>query len=169
MMYHVIFFDLSTSHVTSHVTNPDTRLLTPTFPLWFTDTITRLGCLPNWDIGLTSYLGNTPIWKSQNSNDWKTWWPDCDRRHHCIRSEHRGGSRRGSINWEKGANRWELVADFLFLNVEEASNMLDHLLMGESQFVTGRTVRRGRSDKIGGVASTVDGRGRMRWDKNGGG
>jgi len=69
MMYHVISFDLLTSHVTSHMTKPDTQLLTPAFPLWFTDTITRLGWLPNWDIGSTSYLGNTPV---RNSRTWTT-------------------------------------------------------------------------------------------------
>ena len=46
-MYYVISFDLSTSHVMSHVTNPNARLLTPAFPLWITNTITRLGRLPN--------------------------------------------------------------------------------------------------------------------------
>jgi len=80
VIYHVISFDLSTSHVMSHMTDPDARLPMPAFPLWITDTITRLGRLPNWDIGLTSYLGNTPIWKLQNLNDWKTWWPDRDIR-----------------------------------------------------------------------------------------
>jgi len=46
-MYHVIFFDLSTSHVTSHMTDPDARLPTPIFPLWFADMLTGLGRLPN--------------------------------------------------------------------------------------------------------------------------
>jgi len=73
-------FDLSTSHVTSHVINPNAQLPTLAFPLWITDMITRLGQLPNWDVGSTSYLGNTPVQKLQNLNNWKTWWPDCDIR-----------------------------------------------------------------------------------------
>ena len=80
VMYHVISFNLSISHMTSHMTNPDTQLPMPTFPLWNADTITGLGRLPNQDIGSTSYLGNTPIQKLQNSNDWKTQWPDHDIR-----------------------------------------------------------------------------------------
>jgi len=82
-MYHVISFNSSTNHVASYVINPDTQLPTPTLPLWITDMITGLGHLPNWDVGSTSYLGNTPIWKPQNSNNWKTWWPDHDI---CLRS-----------------------------------------------------------------------------------
>jgi len=39
--------------------------------------------------------------------------------------------------------------------------------MGESQFINGGTVRRGGSDKIGGVASAVNGRGRTGRDENG--
>jgi len=66
---HVTFFDLSNNHVTSYVIDPDTRLPTPAFPLWNTDTITTLGRLPNWDVGSTSYLGNTPVWKLQNWDD----------------------------------------------------------------------------------------------------
>jgi len=73
-------FDLSTSHVTSHMINPNAWLPTLAFPLWITDTITGLGQLPNWDVGSTSYLGNTPVQKLQNLNNWKTWWSDCDSR-----------------------------------------------------------------------------------------
>jgi len=80
MTYHVISFDLSTSHVMSHMIDPDIRHPTPAFPLWNTDTITGLRRLPNWDVGSTSYLGNTPVQKLQNSNDWKTQWPDHDIR-----------------------------------------------------------------------------------------
>jgi len=79
VMYHVTFFDLSNNHMTSHMINPNTWLPTLAFPLWNTDTITTLGWLPNWDVGSTSYLGNTPIWKLQNQDDWKTQWPDRDR------------------------------------------------------------------------------------------
>ena len=64
--------------MTSYVINPDTRHLTPALPLWNTDTITTLGWLPNWDVRSTSYLGNTPVRKLQNQDDWKTQWPDHD-------------------------------------------------------------------------------------------
>jgi len=47
--------------MTSHVTTPDAQHPTPTSPLLNTDMITRLGRLPNPDVGTTSYLGNTPI------------------------------------------------------------------------------------------------------------
>jgi len=80
MTYHVISFDCPIYHVTFHMINPDIWLLMSAYPLWITDMITGLGQLPNWDIGSTSYLGNTPFWKLQNSNDWKTKWPDCDIR-----------------------------------------------------------------------------------------
>jgi len=69
MTYHVISFDPSTNYVTSHVINPDTQLLTPTFPLWFADTLTRLGQLPNQIARLLSYLGITPV---RNSRTWMT-------------------------------------------------------------------------------------------------
>jgi len=59
------------------------------------------------------------------------------------------------------------VVNFFFLDIEEASDVFNHLLVGESQFVAGWTVQRRGSDKIGGVASTVNGRGRTRWDKDG--
>jgi len=64
--YHVILIGPLTNHVTSHMINPDTWHPTPAFPLWNTDTITALGRLPNRDVGSTSYLGNTPVWKLQN-------------------------------------------------------------------------------------------------------
>jgi len=78
MTYHMTFIDFRTNHVTSHMINPDTWHPTSAFPLWNTDTITTLGRLPNQDVGSTSYLGSTPVWKLQNQDDWKTWWPDCD-------------------------------------------------------------------------------------------
>jgi len=55
------FPDFQTNHVTSHVTHSDTWHLTPTLPLSNTDTITRLGRLPNRDVRMTSNLGNTPF------------------------------------------------------------------------------------------------------------
>jgi len=42
---------------------------TPAFPLWITDTITRLGRLPKQDVKSTSYLGITPV---RNSRTWTT-------------------------------------------------------------------------------------------------
>jgi len=65
----MILPNLQTNHVMSHVINPDTRHLTPAFPLSNTDMITRLGRLPNQDVGTTSSLGNTPIQKPQNLNN----------------------------------------------------------------------------------------------------
>ena len=47
MTYHVISFDPLKSYVMSHVTNPDTQLPTPAFPLWFANMLTGLGRLPN--------------------------------------------------------------------------------------------------------------------------
>jgi len=52
--------------------------------------------------------------------------------HERIRGENRGRSGRRSVNWEEGADCGELAADFLFLDVEEVSDMLDYLLMGKS-------------------------------------
>jgi len=46
--------------------------------------------------------------------------------------------------------------------------VFDHLFMRESHLTVGRAVRRGRGDDVGGVAGTVDRRGRARWDENGG-
>jgi len=79
--------------------------------------------------------------------------------HECVRSENGSRSGRGSIDGEKRTDCRELAADFFFLNVEKASDMLDHLFMGECQFITGRTVRRGRGDDVGGVASIANRRG----------
>jgi len=45
--HHMTYLDLSIDHVTTHVIYPDTQHPTPAFPLWNTDTITRLGRLPN--------------------------------------------------------------------------------------------------------------------------
>ena len=87
--------------------------------------------------------------------------------HKCVRGENRGWNRRGSVNREKGADYGELAMDFFFLDIEKTSDMLDHLLMGESHFVTSRAVRRRGSDNVGGVASTIGRRGGARWDKDG--
>ena len=51
--------------------------------------------------------------------------------HDHIGGENRGRSGRGSVNGEEGAYSRELAANFFFLNVEEASNMLDHLFVGQ--------------------------------------
>jgi len=52
--------------------------------------------------------------------------------HECIGGENGGRSGGGSVNGKEGADSGELTANFFFLDVEEASNMLDHLLVGES-------------------------------------
>ena len=88
--------------------------------------------------------------------------------HECIRSEDRSRSGRGLVNRKEGTNGGELAVDFFFLNVEETSDVLNHLLMGECQFVAGRTVRRRRGDKVRGVASAVSGGRRTGWNENGG-
>ena len=52
--------------------------------------------------------------------------------HDCIGSEDRGRYRRGPIDGKEGVDCRELTADFFFLDVEELSNVYNHLLMGES-------------------------------------
>jgi len=52
--------------------------------------------------------------------------------HECVGGENGGRSRRGSIDGKERANCGELAADFFFLNVEEAGDVLDHLFMGKS-------------------------------------
>jgi len=112
--YHMTFIDSLTNHVTSHMINPNTWHLTPTFLLWNTDTITTLGRLPNRDIRLTSYLGNTPVWKLQNQDDWKTRWPDRDTPY-CIAIRRQGFNNRlqtkkppqhGIAKWCRQGCRW---------------------------------------------------------------
>jgi len=85
----------------------------------------------------------------------------CAQMSHHERVGGENGSRSGgrSIDREERVDYRELVVDFFFLNVEEASDVLDHLFVGECQFVTGRTVWRGRGYDIGGIASTVGRRG----------
>ena len=85
-----------------------------------------------------------------------------------IRGKNGNRSWRGSVDGKEGAIGGELAANFFFLNVEEASNVFDHLLVGKGHFRAGWAVRRRRCDDVGGVASTVNGRGRARWDKDGG-
>jgi len=67
--YHMISFDPLTSHMTSYMTNSNTWLLMPAFPLWFADTLTRLGRLPDRITCPLSYLGITPV---RNSRTWMT-------------------------------------------------------------------------------------------------
>ena len=76
--------------------------------------------------------------------------------HKRIGGENRSRSGRGSVNGKEGVDCRELVADFFFLNVEKASNVFNHLLMGKSHLVTGRTVRRRRGNNVRGVATAID-------------
>ena len=80
-------------------------------------------------------------------------------RHVRVGGKYGSGSGRGSVDGKERADSRELVANFFFLDVEEASNVLDHLLMEKSQLITGRAVRRRESDDVGGAANTI-GRGR---------
>ena len=83
----------------------------------------------------------------------------CGRRHVRVGSEHCCRSGRRPVNGEKGANGGELTVDFFFLDIEESSDMLDHLLVGKSHLRVSRAVRRRRGDNVRGVAGAV-GRGR---------
>ena len=56
------------------------------------------------------------------------------RDHRGVRGEDSDGSGGRSVNWKEGAVGRELAADFFFLNVEEASNVFDHLLVGKGHF-----------------------------------
>ena len=89
--------------------------------------------------------------------------------HKCIGGENRSRSGRGPVNGKKGADCGELAVDFFLFNIEKASNMLNHLFVGESHLFAGRTVRRRGGDDIRGVASTLDRGQRTGGDKNGGG
>jgi len=60
--------------------------------------------------------------------------------HKCVWGENRGRSGRRSVNREKGVDCGELAANFFFLDVEETSNVFDHLLVGKGQFIIGGTV-----------------------------
>jgi len=87
--------------------------------------------------------------------------------HERVGSEYGGRSGRGPVNREERASSRKLAVDFFFLDIEETSDMLDHLLMGECQFVVGRAVWRGRGNDVGGVASAIGGRGRAGWNEDG--
>ena len=50
-----------------------------------------------------------------------------------VRNRNMTTGRRG-VNRKKGAIRGELAADFIFLDIEDTSDVLDHLLMGNSHF-----------------------------------
>ena len=86
----------------------------------------------------------------------------------CVRGKNGGRNRRGSVNWEEGADCGELVADFFFLNVKETSDVLNHLFMGKGQFITSRAAWQGRSDGVRGAASTVNRGRRTGWNEDGG-
>jgi len=88
--------------------------------------------------------------------------------HEHVRSEDGSGNRGAPVDGKEGADSGELMSHFFFLNVEETSNVLNHLFMGEGHLVAGGAVWRRRGDDVGGVASTVGRRGRTRWDENGG-
>jgi len=89
--------------------------------------------------------------------------------HECVQGENRSRNGRGSVNGKEGADSRELAADFFFLDVEEASNVLDHLFVGKGQVAAGRTVWRGRGNEVRGAASVVNRRRRAGGNKNGGG
>jgi len=79
--------------------------------------------------------------------------------HECVGGKHRGRRRRRSINGKERADSGELVVDFLFLDVEKMSDVLNHLFVGESHLLTGRAIRRRGGDDVRSIADTV-GRGR---------
>jgi len=75
--------------------------------------------------------------------------------HECVGGKHQGRNRRGSINGKEGADRGKLMANFFFLDIEETSNVLNHLFVGECQLVASRTVWRQGGDDVSGAANTV--------------
>jgi len=88
--------------------------------------------------------------------------------HKHVGGKNGGRNGRGSIDGKEGVDSRELVADFFFFDIEETSDMLDHLFMGESHLVAGGAVWRRRSNNVGGVAHAVHGGGRARGNENGG-
>ena len=89
--------------------------------------------------------------------------------HKCVRGKNRGGNRRGSINGKEGADSREMMADFSFLNVKKASNVLDHLFVRERQFVASGAIQRRGGYNVRGVASAIHGRRRAGRNEDGGG
>jgi len=63
----------------------------------------------------------------------------------------------------------KLAANFLFLDIEKASDMLDHLFVGESHIIASRAIWGRRGHSVRGVAATIDGGRRTRRNKDGGG
>ena len=51
-----------------------------------------------------------------------------------VRGEDSNWSRRRPVDGKKRAVGGKLAANFLFFNVEETSNVFNHLLVGESHF-----------------------------------
>jgi len=78
--------------------------------------------------------------------------------HKCVRGENRGRSGRGLVNGKEGANCGKLAANFFFLNIEEAGNVLNHLLVRECQFAACGAVWRRGGHHVWGVTSAVHGR-----------
>jgi len=79
--------------------------------------------------------------------------------HEHVGGENGGRNGRASIDGKEGMDSRELAADFFFLNVKEASDVLNHLFVGECQFVASGTIWRRRGNNVGGVASAVGRRG----------
>ena len=76
--------------------------------------------------------------------------------------------RRGDVDRKQGVIERELAANFFFLNVEEASDVFNHLFVGKGHLRVGWAVRRRRGNDVGCVTSVVNGGGRARWDEDGG-
>jgi len=89
--------------------------------------------------------------------------------HKCIGGENRSRSRRGSVNGKEGADCGELAADFFFFNVEKASNVLNHLFVGKSHLIAGRTIWRRGGNDVRGVTDAIGGGRRARRDEDRGG
>ena len=89
--------------------------------------------------------------------------------HVSVQGEDGNRSQRGSVNGKEGVIGRELMANFFFFYVEKASDMFDHLFMGEGHFRTCWAIRRGRGDNVWGVAGTVGRRGGAGWNEDRGG
>ena len=66
--------------------------------------------------------------------------------HKCVGGKNRGRNRRGSVDGKEGADCGELVADFFFLDIEESSDVFNHLFVREGQLAVSRTVWRRRGN-----------------------